>query len=174
MANNPNPFRDAFPFNNVMIGGVVAPGIVQSIGDPSKPHIWVYQQGLAAWNAVSIWRGQKLAEGFLITMRLCNEEQYDACYPFRDVLQPKLGRSPPVLPILNGMLDFIGVKRVSVKNIIAPKPASGLSWELGIELTEFSPMKKADVGPPDKVPEETEADRLAARVVALKKKASEL
>jgi hypothetical protein len=174
MANNPNPFRDAFPFNNVVIGGIVAPGIVQSIGDPSKPHIWVYQQGLAAWNAVSIWRGQKLAEGFLITMRLCNEEQYDACYPFRDVLQPKLGKRPPVRPILNGMLDFIGVKRVSVKNIIAPKPAGGLSWELGIELTEYNPMKPAPVGPPDAPKAESENDRLQKEFSDLLKKASKL
>src|SRR5512138_17437 len=164
MTDLPNPFRDAYPWNHAVIGQVLVPGVIESIGSPSKPHIWVFQQGLTAWNAVSIWRGQKLAEGFSITTRIIDAEQFDLCYKFRDTLQPKLGRKPPVLPILNGALNFIGVKRVAVKNIIPPETAEGLSWRLVVELCEYNPMKAVPVGPADPPETESENARLARQV----------
>ena len=62
MATSANPFRDAFPWANVVIGKMAVPGIIQSIGDCDKPEVWVYQRGLASSNAVSIWRGRELAQ----------------------------------------------------------------------------------------------------------------
>lgn len=159
MSTLANPYRDAFPWGNIVIGQLLMPGIIESIDGCSKPHRWVFQMGLAVSNSVSIWRGQKLAESIKVATRLYGMDNFDAAYAFRDALQPKLGRRPPVLPILSGPFEFVGIKRISVLNIEAPKVAGGLSWLWNIELCEYNPMKPVPVGPPDPAKAETENDR---------------
>jgi hypothetical protein len=159
MATNPNPYEDAFPWGNIVIGGVLLPGIIEDIDGCEKPHRWVFQMGLAVSNSVSIWRGQKLAEDIKITMRLYGTESFAGAYLVRNALQPRLGRRPPVLPILNGAFNFVGIKRVSVLSIPAPKPAGGLSWSWTIRVCEYNPMKPVPVGPPDAPKAESENDR---------------
>lgn len=159
MSTLSNPYRDAFPWGNIVIGQLLMPGIIESIDGCSKPHRWVFQMGLAVSNSVSIWRGQKLAESIKIITRLSSLEEFDEAYGFRDALQPKPRRKPPVLPIFNGQFGFVGIQRISVANIEPPKPAGGCSWSWPIELIEFNPMKPVPVGPADPPKAESENDR---------------
>ena len=171
MASNPNPYRDRYPWGNVVIGGVLLPGVLESVNGASKQHRWVFQMGLTVSNSVSIWRGQKLAESIRLSCRLHDEASFDQAYAVRNVLQPKLGRKPPALPILNGHFNFVGITRVCVLNIESPVVAPGNSWTWNIELIEFNPMKPVPVGPADPPKAETENDRLQKQFSQLLDKA---
>lgn len=160
MATNSNPYVDRFPWSNVVIGNILVPGILESIEGCEKVERWIFQQGLAVSNSVSVWRGTKLAESIRITTRLYNTASFDAAYDLRNALRPKVGRKPPVLPILGGPFGFVGITRVSVLNIIPPKVAPGNSWLFGVELIEYNPPKPVPVGPADPPKKETENDRL--------------
>lgn len=172
MAGAPNPFRDAYPWGHLIIGGILLPGVIEAIDDCSKPETWIYQKGLAASQAVSIWRGTNLAESIKITTRLSNEDQFDEAVRVRNILKPARSRRPPVLPVLNGQMDFVGIKRVSIKEIFPPVAAAGLSWSWKIILTEFNPMKPVPVGPADAPKKESENDRLEKEFSGLVKKAA--
>lgn len=174
MATNPNPYDDSYPWNHIVIGGVTLPGIIEDIDGCGKPHRWVFQMGLAVSNSVSVWRGQKLAESIKIRMRLYDKASFDGTYSVRNALQPKLGYKPPALPVMNGAFNFVGITRVSVANIPAPKAAPSLTWTWDIELIEFNPMKPVPVGAQDPPKAETENDRLQKRFSALLAEASKL
>jgi hypothetical protein len=77
-----------------------------------------------------------------------------------------------VLPILNGAFNFVGIQRISVINITAPKAAAGLSWSYAIELCEYNPMKAVPVGPPDPDNPESESAKKAKLFGELVKEAA--
>jgi hypothetical protein len=166
MSTNPNPYRDNYPFGHLQIGGVEMPGIITSVDGAEKVETWVFQKGLAANNAVSIWRGRGLAENIEIVCRVFDEKSFDACYTVRDALRPNWKR-PPVLPILNGALNFNRITRVALKNLVPPKPAPGLSWEYKIVVVEYNPMRPVPVGPADPPKAITENDRLEQQFSSL-------
>jgi hypothetical protein len=166
MAGNPNPYRDAYPWNNVIIGGQLMPGVLTSIEGADKQEIWSYQYGLAVINGVSIWRGRKLAEDITIKSIVYDVKTFDACFMFRDTLRPNWKR-PPVLPVMNGAFNFAGINRVGVKRIIPPVARPDKSWEFSVVVTEYNPMKPVPVGPPDAPKAETENDRLEKQFSAL-------
>jgi len=172
MSGLPNPYRDSFPWGRMVIGGILFPGIIESIDGASKPETWIYRRRLAASQAVSIWRGTNLAETITVVSRVWNEKTFDLCYALRDALRPKMGRKPPVLPVLNGQLNFNKITRVAVKDIIPPLYASGNSWTFKTILTEFNPMKPVPVGPADAPKKESENDRLEKEFSGLVKKAA--
>ncbi len=171
MAGNANPYRDSFPWSNILVGGMLIPGIIQSVDGCSKAENWVYQRGLAASNAVSIWRGRSLAETIKIITRVYNEATFDACFALRDILRPNW-RRPPVLPVMNGHMNFAGITRVSLKEIYIDKAYPDISWDLAVILTEFNPLKAVPVGPADPPHAETENDRLAKQLDDLVGKAA--
>ena len=142
------------------IGGVYVPGIILSIDGANKPERWVFQMGLTVSNSVSIWRGTMLAENMEIISRVYSEATYQAACRYRDTLRPKLGRKPPSLIAVNGVLNWAGITRVSTRNIFI-RPAPGLAWDVYTQLCEFNPMKMAKVGPADPPKKETANDRLA-------------
>ncbi len=166
MSTNPNPYRDNYPFGHMQIAGLEMPGVITSIDGAERPEIWIYQRGLAANNAVSIWRGRNLAENIEIVGRVFDEASFDQCYVIRDALRPNWKR-PPVLPILNGVMNFNKITRISLKNFVPPKAAPGLSWEYKIVVTDYNPMKPVPVGPADPPKAETENDRLEKQFSSL-------
>lgn len=172
MSGLPNPYRDAFPWGTMIIGGIKFPGIIESIDGCSKPETWIYQRGLASSQAVSIWRGTNLAETITVVSRVWNEATFDACYALRDALKPSGSRRPPVLPVLNGQMNFARIQRVSVKDIIPPLFASGNSWTFKTILTEYNPMKPVPVGPADVKKPDSENEKKRLRNVELRKKAA--
>lgn len=167
---NSNPYRDNYPWGHLQIAGLEMPGIITSIDGAEKVETWVFQRGLATSNAVSIWRGRGLAENIEIICRVFDEASFDQCYTVRDALRPNWKR-PPVLPILNGALNFNRITRVALKNIVPPKPAPGLSWEYKIVVVEYNPMRPVPVGPPDPERPETENDRLQKEAARLRAEA---
>jgi hypothetical protein len=165
----------AFPlyWGRMTIGGVYVPGIILSFDGANKPERWIIQMGLTVSNSVTIWRGTGLAESIEIVSRITDEVSYQAACRYRDTLRPKLGRKPPSLIAVNGVLNWCGITRVSTRNIFI-LPASGCSWDVHTILVEFNPMKMAPVGPADPPKKETENDRLAAQLARLAKEATKL
>lgn len=152
----------AFPeyWGRMTIGGVYVPGVIQSIDGANKPERWIIQMGLTVSNSVTIWRGTALAESMEIVSRITSEQTYQDACRYRDTLRPKLGRKPPSLIAVNGVLNWAGITRVSTRNIFI-LPAGGCSWNVHTILVEFNPMKMAAVGPADPPKKETANDRLA-------------
>jgi hypothetical protein len=142
-----NPYRDNSPFGTGKIGGVPIAGVIQSINGAEKPEEWTFQKGTGGNNAVSVWKGTKLAEGIEIVVSLFGIEQYDAHELLRRTLRPKLGQKPPSLPIENGIINAAGV--VLVVCISAP-PAiwirAGGFWQATIKLAEYNEPKAANTG----------------------------
>lgn len=156
-----NPYRDPKPWQKVRIGRIVLPGVLTDVTGVSKPEKWVIQMGISASNAVTNWRGTMLAENISLTCQLPDEASFDAYWDIRNLLRPKLGSRPPALVIVNAIFNFAGVTRVSVRDVIPPKPAPGNSWSGEIQLLEFNPQKQAPVGPPDPPKVKSENDLLA-------------
>ena len=160
-----NPYRDPRPFQKVRIGNVELPGVLTDVTGVSKPENWVIQMGIQVSHAITIWRGTKLAENISLTCQLPDEASFDGYWEIRNVLRPKLGSRPPALVIVNAIFNFAGVTRVSVRDVIPPKPAAGNSWVGEIQLIEFNPPKIAPVGPPDPPKAKSENDLLAEEFV---------
>jgi len=174
MSGRLNPFDFPKAWGEMIIGGIYVPGIIQSIDGCEKPQRWVFQMGLSVSNSVSIWRGQKLAESIKVVTRLYDKQTCADADAFSDVLLPVPGKKPPSLYVINGALNWVKITRVSVVNIVPPRPAAGLSWDFGIELCEYNPMKPIPVGPADPPKGETENDRLQKQFSDLMDKASKL
>ncbi len=156
-----NPYRSAKEWGEIKIGPMLVPGVVLSLNGISKPQVWAVQMGIAVSNAVSVWRGQKLAEEMKIITNLHDEASFDAYYDLQAVLLPKPGKKPPSLPIVNAAINFARITRCSVRDILPPVPAEGLSWLGEIHLIEFNPAKPAPIGPADPPKSKTENDILA-------------
>lgn len=148
--SGPNPFDDASPFGVVDIGGLRLPGIMIALDGVDTPEEWQVQKATAKSGASTVWKGSGLAESIKITLALANREAY-ARYE-NDVvfaLRPKRGEKPPALVIVNPLINFNGITRVSCKNVGAPKwQAGGCYWTADIELIEYQPPKPAAAGPP--------------------------
>lgn len=144
-----NPFVDPGPWGFVDVGGVRIPGVVTSIDGCGKPEEWEVQKGTKENNASTTWKGTKLAESIKIVTSLMTAQSFDAYYLLRDTLRPKVGERPPALEIVSPIVNFNGISRVSVKDVLPPKHVPGGNYWTGeIELIEFSPPKPADTGKP--------------------------
>jgi hypothetical protein len=131
--------------------------------------------GVSVSNAVSVWRGRQLAESIKIKTILWDRESVDLAYDFERMLNPKPGRKPPVLTIVNAHVNFARITRVARRNTIPPKwIKQGNFWVYEIELCEYNPVKLAPVGPAEAPKAETENDRLAKQVQKLAAEAAKL
>ncbi len=171
-----NPYRSWKEWGQVKIGGMLVPGIIFDIDGADKPQVWLVQMGIAVSNAVSVWRGQKLAETIVIKTHLATEASVDAYYDLQTKLLPKAGKKPPTWPIVNAIINFAKISRVSTRNVLPPKPAPGNSWMGEIHLIEYNALKPAPIGPADPPKAKTENDLLAeelARTIAEAKRVSQ-
>ena len=174
----PNPFRDPGPWGRVTIGGYLVPGIVSAIDGAEKPEEWNVQKGSAGNNAVTVWKGTKLAESIKITVVLATETAFDDYAGLVSTLRPKIGEKPPSLAIESPILAANGITRVAVKNIGQPKPRADLAWTVEIELIEYNPAKPAAAGqaspakPPD-APEQTPEEKAFAAALDAASKAGQ-
>lgn len=171
MASTPiqklNPYRSFKEWGLVQIGPMVLPGVLLSIDGAEKPEKWLVQMGIAVSNAVTVWRGTQLAEAITLRMNLPDEASFDSYYDVQTLLRPKLGARPPSLAIVNAIINFVGITRISNVSVKPPKLAQGLSWVGEIVLIEYRPPKIAAVGPADPPKAKSENDLLADQVVGL-------
>lgn len=145
----PNPYRDAGPFGVVEIGGVVVPGILQSIDGCDVKNEWNFQKagggGAAANEAnadpanagttpaatgtvaqtagsfgVSVWRGALLAEEITITTDVSRAQAWDDMLDFIQVLMPKRGKKPPSHSLVNPCANLVGIARCSLRGLAIP------------------------------------------------------
>ena len=166
MATLTNPYSNPGAFGRCVIGGVLVPGVIVAIDDATKAEEWLVQRPLAGANAVTIWRGSKIADAIKIRVNLPTAQAYSDYYAIRDVLRPKPGKKPPALLIVNPTINFAGISRISCVSVDPPKPAPGLSWEAVVTLIEYGPPIPIKPGPPDPPHQETELDRAAAETQA--------
>lgn len=156
-----NPYVAPKEWGTITIGGVLVPGVVESVDGDEKPEEWIIQKGIEVSHAVTVWRGTKLAESIKVVINLPNRVAFDRYHDVKNVLRPKLGKRPPSLSIVNAGINFGGITRVSVRLPGTPKPAEGLSWRAQIDLIEYNPPRLAAVGPADPPKTKTENDILA-------------
>jgi hypothetical protein len=143
----PNPYIDASPWGVVDVGGLRLPGVVVSVDGVDKPEDWNVQKPTSKAGATTVWKGTKLAEQIKIVVALPNDDAFRDYYTVRDVLRPKLGTKPPTLSIVNPIINFSGVTRVSCRNVGAPKwVAAGGYWTGEVLLLEYNPPKPANTG----------------------------
>lgn len=155
-----NPYRSHVEWGRVIVGGVVLPGSVVSIDGARKPHQWAIQMGIQVSNAVTVWRGKKLAEAMKIVCNLYNEEAFDAWYDVQARLDPTTGK-PPSVSIVNAHINFVRITRVSCIYVDPPTPTKGLSWLGELSIIEFNPPRPAKIGPAEPDKPKTENARLA-------------
>lgn len=143
-----NPYIDALPWGQVYVGGVVVPGVVQSIDGHEKPEEWSVQKATKKSHASTVWKGTKLAESIKIVTALYNAESFAFYYDLQAALRPSLGEKPPSHAIVNPAVNFVGITRVAVVNVGPPKwVAGGGYWTGEITLIEYNPEKDANTGP---------------------------
>lgn len=142
-----NPFREASPFGRAKIGGVAVAGVIQSIEGFEKPDEWTFQKGTSGNNAVSVWKGTKLAESGTIKTALFGQASFDAHEAMRASLRPKLGTKPPSLPIENAIINGNGVSVVVCINApVAQWVKAGGYWIATMQFGEFNPPAPARTG----------------------------
>lgn len=142
-----NPFTNARPWGTITIGGLLIPGVVQSIDGAIRPDIWAVQMGISVSGAVTVWRGTQLAETIKIVTALHNQAAFDAWYDVRDKLRPKIGKKPPALTIENPAINFSGITRVACRHVGPPMwQKQGGYWTGEIALIEFRPPKPIPAG----------------------------
>lgn len=173
--SRPNPYRDAGPFGIVEIGGVVVPGILQSISGCVAKQEWNFQKAgggggvnsaqpgegvqaapVASGNvagsfAISVWRGALLAEEIEIVSDVSREEDYDAAIDFIAVMMPRRGRKPPSHSLVNPEANAVGITRCAIREIGAPveeTPGSG-KRTFKFKICEYKPQKTAPAGKAD-------------------------
>lgn len=169
-----NPYRSHTEWGRVIVGGVVLPGSVVSIDGARKPHQWAIQMGIQVSNAVTVWRGKKLAEAIKIVCNLYNQVEFDKWYDVQAVLDPPSGKKPPSVSIVNAHINFARITRVSCIYVDPPTPTKGLSWLGELSVIEYNPPKPAKVGPADPPKVKTENDRLADELDAAMAQARKL
>jgi len=175
----PNPFRDARPFGQIEIGGVLVPGVIQSVGDYTVKQDWNFQKasgggstatsanpdpanGPAATTAtttvqtagsfgVSVWRGALLVEEVEITSVITTEQAYDDAIDFIAVLMPKRGRKVPSHSLVNPDANAVGVTRCAVRELAVPKEDKPGSgkYVFKFKICEYNPQKQAAAGKAD-------------------------
>lgn len=139
-----NPYRDASPFGKGTVGGVAIPGVIQGIDGFEKPEEVTFQKGTGSNNAVTVWKGTKLAESGKITTALFDSASYAAHEAFRLVLRPKLGTKPPSLPIVNAIVNGNGVAVVVCVNApVAKWVKAGGYWLAEMSFGEYNPPAPA-------------------------------
>lgn len=142
-----NPYIDSGPWGTVEISGLLLPGTVLSIDGADRPEEWDVQKPTEKSGGATVWKGTKIADGIKIAIALPDKEAFDGYVQTRDRLRPEPGQKPPTHTIVNGVINFNGITRVSLKNIAAPKwERSGGYWKGEITLIDFLPPKDANTG----------------------------
>jgi hypothetical protein len=171
-------------------GGIVVPGIVQSIELPERGINWQVQQGVSGLGASTIWRGVKLIESVKITTMLAKrgapmvewDEAVAAWAEFLKTIDPApLKRKPPAWDIDHPLFRMLWppLGRVAHKsNRPAPAHDRGLAWLGIIEFIEYRPLKLATPGPPDPAQidsrDQPPADAYEANFLSLMNKAAQI
>lgn len=200
--DRPNPYRDAGPYGQVEIGGVLVPGILQSINGCVAKMDWAFQKGgggggvngaqpgegvkaapvasgqQAGNFAVSVWKGALLVEEIEIVSDVSRADDYDGAIDFIKVVMPDRKRKPPSLSLVNPDANIIGITRCAIREIGAPaeeSPGSGKRL-LKFKICEYNPQKTAPAGKADpaKPPNDPKpADAAEAELQRLLNKARE-
>lgn len=147
MAAPVNPYTDFGPWGECTIDGQQVPGIISSINGAERPEEWNVQRPTIASNAITVWRGTKLAENIHIVTDLYNADQYTQYVRIRDLLRPRIGSRPPTRRIENATLAFSNITRIGCRNVAPPKWDKGRGvWVGNIYLIQYSPPRIADIG----------------------------
>lgn len=144
---DPNPYVDSGPWGTAELGGLLLPGLILSIDGADRPEEWDVQKPTEKSGGATVWKGTKLADSIKIALALYDEAEFEGYNQLRRVLRPEPGQKPPTHTIVNGIINFNEITRVSLRNIAAPKwEKSGGYWKGEITLIDFSPPKPANTG----------------------------
>lgn len=142
-----DPFANPSAYGTGKIGGVPIPGVIADITGFEKVDEWTFQKGTSGNNAVTVWKGTKLAEEGTITVALKGTAAWNAYEAFRNVLRPKLGTKPPSLNVENAKINGNGVLVIVCKNApVAKWIKQGGYWSATMSFGEFNPPAPAKAG----------------------------
>ncbi len=177
-AGDPNPFVNSKPFGIIQVSGYTLPGYLQTIDGCETPEEWLFQRGTGTNFATSVWRGSKLAEGIVATFKIVNEATYNKISPAILIFRPKRGVKPTTWVISNPLINMVGITKVSIGSIQAPKETAvgSRQWTWSVKFVEVNTPTSARAGPggpainPTAPTPKTEIqNKLAARMAELNK-----
>lgn len=174
-----NPYRDAGA-DVILLGDYQVPGYVIEIKDADREYEWAVQKGSGTDGAITVFRGAKICEAFVVTLSAPDEDSFDSLYELRDQIMPSPGQKPPTFRIDNLVINFVKIFRVALKKLSQPKwdKKSG-EWTLEVTFIEDNPSKPTKAGPadpakPDDPEQPTQQDAQQKEIDDLMKKASKL
>ena len=144
-----NPYRSPEAFRVIKWGGVVYPPYLVAIDGVEVSEEWNVQKGTGTTGATTVWRGTKVVEGVVITLEAPDEKTFDGFEPLVEALKAPKGKKPPTILVENGLLNNMGLDRVSLSKRKLYSTGKSLSWRMDIGLIQYFPSKVAPTGPQD-------------------------
>lgn len=149
-ASDPNPFRDPGPWGFVYINDVLIEATLIEVDGAQKPEDWQVTKGTGTDGATAAWKGTKLAEKIKLKFRATDEASFDAMSDLLAMVRPKLGEKPPTVTIVNAIVNWGGISKVTLHEPAFPKwEDSKQAWEFEWEFIEYAPSKPTKTGPSD-------------------------
>jgi hypothetical protein len=134
----------------VKLGGIVLPGLVQSIKGANRKFIWEKQKGTASSGATIIYKGTDIAESIEIVTFAPTLAMQEASVKWNAYVTPaKIGGQPATFQIENVLIEFNKITRVSIAEVKQPDETKDQNVVFVWLLTEYSPPAPAKTGPAD-------------------------
>ncbi len=132
----------------VKLGGILLPGIVQTIKGANRKFIWEKQKGTASSGATIIFKGADIAESIEVMAYAPTLAMQEASKKWRAYIAPaKIGGKPPTFAIENVLIEFNGIARVSIAEIAQPEVMKDQNAVFVWRFTEYLPPAPAKTGP---------------------------
>lgn len=144
-----SPFTHPDEWGTVKLAGVPIPGIVVSVDGVKRPYEWAVQRALGQSGAVTIYRGENVADKIVIVSVLPDDETFSAAEDFNKYITPKKGQRPAAFDIEHPAFAYVGILKVSLQVRPAPKDEGKGKWTMTYELLEYRKPVPVPVGPAD-------------------------
>lgn len=145
-----NPYDDEGWGTVTLAGTIGFPGIVTDISGADREWEWDVKKGAKKQGSTATHKGQKANESIKITVSCPRRSDFDELFAFRDAVCPTEGEKPATFNIVNQVVNFNRINRVSIKKFGQPKFEKGKGgWTCEFEFIENSPSKDTKTGPQD-------------------------
>lgn len=149
-----NPYDNPDAWGIVKIGGATMPGVLESLGLPPRKYEWAVQQGLGVGGPATIYRYCNLIESIEIAQFLDTVQAFEIAETMcKTLVGPKWPNEVKVKPkaylMEHPALQWVGVRRVALRELEAPKPVGNLKWMWLVRVIEDSPRRPVQTGPPE-------------------------
>jgi hypothetical protein len=132
----------------VKLGGLLMPGMVQSIEGANRKFLWKKQKGTASSGATIVFEGADIAETIKVVVFAPTLKMQEDCKAWRRYIAPvKIGGKPPTFAIENVLIEFNEITRVTIAEIAQPTESKDQNVTFIWTFTEYLPPAPAKTGP---------------------------